>query len=264
MQGVQGTPDYEVRTYFEKKNKVALLIPVIDEGAKILLQLEKIMSSKLDVDVVIADGGSKDETKKNIEIKELNIYSFLTKHGHGALSAQIRMGFHFCISHEYEYVITMDGNNKDDPDAITNIIKALESGVDFVQGSRFIKGGQAFNTPRLRYMAIRFIHAPLTSLAAKYWFTDTTNGFRGHSAKLLRHPELQIFRDIFETYELLAYIPIRSSQVGLKICEVPVARSYPKDVAIPTKIHGLGGQYKLLKILVMAVFGLFNPIATTR
>ena len=263
VQGVQGTPNYEARTYFEKKNKVALLIPVIDEGTKILLQLERIMSSNTDVDVVIADGGSKDHTKKNIEIRNLNVRAFLTKQSDGALSAQLRMGFHYCLSQDYEFVITMDGNNKDDPSGIVNIKMALESGIDFVQGSRFVSGGQSSNTPRLRYVAIRLIHAPLTSLASKYWYTDTTNGFRGHSAKLLRHSQIQIFRDIFKNYELLAYIPIRSRQVGLEVCEVPVARRYPVGVTVPTKIQGLRAQYTLLKVLIMAVFGLFNPVTST-
>ena len=50
------------------------------------------------------------------------------------------------------------------------------------------------------------------------------------------------FRDVFDTYELLAYLPIRAGQLGIPTGEVPVRRSYPDDGAIPTKIHGISGN----------------------
>jgi dolichol-phosphate mannosyltransferase len=259
IRGIEGVPDYEVRSYREKKNTTALLIPTLNEGTKLLRQLETLRPDELGVDVVIADGGSNDHVRENIERNNNNVHAFLTKQGEGALSAQLRMGFHFCLLKHYESVITMDGNNKDDPSGVTNIMFALNSGMDFVQGSRFIEGGQAINTPLLRYLAIRLIHSPLTSIGAKYFYTDTTNGFRGHSAKLLQHPQIEIFREKFDTYELLAYLPIRSRQVGLRVCEVPVVRRYPRGVVTPTKIRGVTAQYRLLRILFEAVIGRFNP-----
>ena len=259
IKGVRGVPDYVVRSYLEKKNTTALLIPVLNEGTKILLQLAALHLEELEVDIIIADGGSNDHTIENIEIGNALIHAFLTKKGMGALSAQLRMGFHYCLANNYESIITMDGNNKDDPSGVNNILSALNSGMDFVQGSRFVKGGHAINTPILRYLAIRLIHSPLTSISAKYFYTDSTNGFRGHSAKLLQHPQIEIFREKFETYELLAYLPIRSHQVGLRVCEVPVVRRYPRGVATPTKIRGVTAQYRLFRILLDAVLGRFNP-----
>ena len=42
-------------------------------------------------------------------------------------------------------------------------------------------GGHAINTPPVRYAAVRLIHAPLVSLGAHQWFTDTTNAYRAYS-----------------------------------------------------------------------------------
>ena len=61
----------------------------------------------------------------------------------------------------YNSVITIDGNNKDDPKTIPAIIQKLNEGNDFVQVSRFIKNGKGVNTPLKRMLAIRLIHAPL-------------------------------------------------------------------------------------------------------
>ena len=130
---------------------------------------------------------------------------------------------------------------------------------DFVQGSRFIRGGSAVHTPMSRYFAIRLIHAPLTSLAAGRRFSDTTNGFRGFSKRLIESDEIGIFRKIFDTYELIFYLPIRAARLGLKTCEVPVRREYPRFGATPTKIVGLKALTNLIWILLLACFGCFNP-----
>ena len=131
----------------------------------------------------------------------------------------------------------------------SNRVRRLEEGYDFIQGSRFIKGGIAINTPLLREIAVRLIHAPIISITAKYRFTDTTNAYRGYSIKYLTDSRVQPFRDIFMTYELLAYLSVRASQLGLKVCEIPVTRAYPKSGKVPTKISFLGGNWELLKIL---------------
>ena len=115
------------------------------------------------------------------------------------------------------------------------------------------------NTPPSRYAAVRLIHAPVISLAAVQWFTDTTNAYRAYSRAYLTHPAVQPLREVFVGYELLAYLSIRATQLGLKACEVPVTRAYPKTGATPTKIKGMRGNADLLKILFRALAGRYNP-----
>lgn len=256
---IDGVPDYEKREYRRKKFKVALLIPVLNEGDRILAQLRKIEVNAPKVDVIIADGGSRDGLRETIEEEGLGVQVLLTKVGKGKLSAQLRMGFHYCLEKGYDSVITMDGNNKDHPNGINNILEALESGYDFVQGSRFVPGGEAVNTPKLRETAIKTFHAPLTSLAAGKKFTDTTNGFRGFSRAVLLDRRIEIFREVFDTYELIFYLPVRISRIGMRVCEVPVARRYPANEPIPTKIHGFRSYVMLVRILLNAAGGRYSP-----
>ena len=153
----------------------------------------------------------------------------------------------------------MDGNNKDEPEGLLGIQMALKEGFDFVQGSRFVPGGVAINTPFSRLIGLRFIHAPVTSAAAMHWFTDSTNGFRGHSVQLLVDGNMSVLRDVFRSYELLAYIPIRASRLGYSVKESPVTRAYPSAGEIPTKIKGIRGNLRMLLILFRAAFGRYNP-----
>ena len=61
------------------------------------------------------------------------------------------------------------------------------------------------------------------------------------------------------TYELLAYLSVRASQIGMKACEVPVTRAYPKEGKTPTKISFFKGNAELMKILIKNVKGTYNP-----
>lgn len=169
------------------------------------------------------------------------------------------MGFWWALNRGYKGIITIDGNNKDSIEDVPNFINKLEDGFDFIQGSRFIKGGKAVNTPLLRYLSVVCLHAPVISLTARHRFTDTTNAFRGYSKKYLTHPKVQPFRDEFVTYELLAYLSTRASQIGLKVCEIPVVRAYPQKGKTPTKISFFKGNASLLAILFKNLFGAYNP-----
>ena len=256
---IDGVPDYRIRRIAARRHDCALVIPVLNENGRITGQLENSQAVNPDVDVIIADGGSTDGSTEPELLAERGVTTLLTKTGPGKLSAQLRMAIHFCLDAGYGAVITMDGNGKDGVDGIATVVRAMQEGYDFVQGSRFVKGGVAQNTPGSRYLAIRLIHAPVTSLGARSWFTDTTNGFRGHSRRLLSDPRVAPLRDVFQTYELLAYLPIRASRLGYRVTEVPVTRAYPRGQAKPTKIHGTSAHANLMDILLKAVRGSYNP-----
>ena len=70
---------------------------------------------------------------------------------------------------------------------------------------------------------------------------------------------VQPLRDIFMTYELLAYLSVRATQIGMKACEVPVKRRYPKIGKTPTKISFLKGNSELMRILLKNARGAYNP-----
>jgi dolichol-phosphate mannosyltransferase len=259
VENLVGVPSYSIHEFKPKNTRFALVIPVINESHRIISQLEKIELINPDIDIIIADGGSTDESSVFFQKGYHHLRTLLTKRGYGRLSSQLRMAFHYCIDQGYEAVITMDGNGKDGPEGINVIAQALDKGFDFVQGSRFIKGGMAFNTPVTRYVAIRLIHAPITSFATGRWFTDTTNGFRGYRVQALTNKKISLFRDVFVGYELLAYLPIRMCKTGYKVCEVPVTRIYPEGKMVPTKIHGIRSQFEILGILLKSSIGGFNP-----
>jgi hypothetical protein len=119
-------------------------------------------------------------------------------------------------------------------------------------------GGFHENTPLTRYFGLKFLHAPLISLAAGFRYTDTTNGFRAYSCGLLLDPRVLPFRECFSAYEMHYYLAIRAARLKFKCIETPVSRVYPRG-KVPTKIKGLKANLDLLMTLAKACINGYNP-----
>lgn len=257
----KGIPRFESIEYTGKNKAYALLIPIINEGERIIKELKRARKYEISnyVDIIICDGGSTDNCTEESRLRKLDVNTLLVKKDTGKQGAQLRMGIWWALQRGYKGIITIDGNNKDSIEDVPNFIQKLQEGYDFVQGSRFIKGGRAINTPFIRTISVRLLHAPIISLTSHHYFTDTTNAYRAYSSKYLTDKRVQPLRDIFMTYELLAYLSVRASQIGMRVCEIPVTRAYPKKGKTPTKISFLRGNSELLIILFKNMFGLYCP-----
>lgn len=258
---IPGVPKFECVEYKVRAKDYVVLIPIINEGDRILKELYRAQKHNIFnfADIVLCDGGSTDGYTDEVKLKKLNVNTLLIKQDVGKQGAQLRMGIWWALRRGYKGIITIDGNNKDSIEDVPRFIEKLEEGYDFVQGSRFIKGGRAINTPLLRLISVKLIHAPIISLTARQRFTDTTNAFRAYSARYLRDERVNPLRDVFMTYELLAYLSVRATQIGMRACEIPVTRAYPKTGKTPTKISFFKGNSELLKILFMNLWGAYKP-----
>lgn len=252
-------PDFDELVLQEKKHAYCVCVFVINEGERIQSQLKRMKKFADKIDVVVADGGSTDGSLGEDFLKEQDVRALLTKTGPGKLSAQMRMAFAWALTEGYKGVVVVDGNGKDDISAIPDFIALLDKGYDHIQGSRFVPGGKAINTPLSRELGLHLLHAPLISLASRKRHTDTTNGFRAYSTKLLYDENIAVFRDIFQTYELHYYLAIESSRrPQYRTIETPVTRKYPKEGKIPTKISPLKGNLRILSTLFKAVSGKYK------
>ena len=245
-----------------KKNDYCICIPIINEGERIKKELEKALTHKIynQADIVLIDSGTTDGSTdiENLRKYKVNALIEMKEKKKYTQSKALRAGFYFAIERGYEGIITVDGNNKDDIKDVYKFIEKLKDGFDFIQGSRYIKGGKAINTPKSREFAIKYIHTPFISSICKKKYTDTTNLFRGYSRKYLLHEKVQPFRDIFKSYELSTYLSTRADVLGLKTCEVPVTREYPSSKKYSTKVGKIKGNYLIIKSLVEDKLGKYD------
>ncbi len=252
-------PEFEATEINSKKHKYCVCIFVINEGERVQKQLRAMKKYAKQIDIVVADGGSTDGSLEKEFLKSQDVRALLIKKGKGKLSAQMRMALAWAMNEGYEGVVVVDGNGKDDISAIPDFIKKLDEGYDHIQGSRFIPGGKAINTPLSREIGLHLIHAPLISIASGKRHTDTTNGFRAYSAALLQNDDIAPFRDLFQTYELHYHLAIESSRrKQYKTTETPVTRAYPKKGKTPTKISPIKGNAHVMGVLLKAVTGKYR------
>lgn len=246
---------YEILFSKEKSKNYALGVFVLNEGVKFIEQMKRISEIELNCDVVVIDGGSTDGSIDEEMLASLNVNACLIKQEEGGLGTQMRMFFEWAGRRSYQGLVLMDGNGKDGLKVINSIVEKLERGFDHVQGSRFIDGGHHENTPLSRLLAVRFLHAPLISLASGVKQTDTTNGCRGYSMRLVDSSALNLSREVFKGYELHYFIAVNAPKHGFTCAEVPAERCYPSSGKVPTKISPIVGNLKVLFLLFKVVIG---------
>ena len=245
-------PEYELYKISKKANKYLICIPVLNEGEKFINQLKKMQELKVNkvADIIMCDGGSTDGSADIEMLKKYGVSALAIRKSPGHMSDQLMLGYYYALENGYEGTITIDGNGKDGIDGIFKMAEALNEGYSLIQGSRYVKGGIAINTPKLREIAIKLIHVPIVNALSKFKYTDTTNGFRAHNIEVFKDKRIQPFRyGTFPTYALIHYLTVKVPQLGYKVTEVPVLRQYPAKGKVPTKISPIKGNIDLIKIL---------------
>ena len=183
----------------------------------------------------------------------------ILRHSRIEVFDQPRSGVGACIKrcvkhareHGYDILVVMAGNNKDDPAQIPRLVEPIVEGdVDYVQGSRFLRGGSRPNLPLFRWVSIKL----LSFLFRVYTFqscTDLTNGFRAYKLSLFDDPRINIWQDWLDTYEYEYYVHWKVYTLGYKVKEVPVTKAYPAQKSVDyTKIKPITGWWRMLRPFV--------------
>lgn len=250
-------PYYEYKEYFEKRNDYALLIPTWNEGERIRIELNRLKVKNIPkaIDIFILDAGSSDGSLDEGFLKEIGIRAILTIKEKGQANAY-KSGFSKVSDEKYKGVVTVDGNNKDSVEQVMDFVYLLNI-YDFVQGSRFIGRGNHENTPISRVLAMKLFSNPLLALSSGFKYTETMSAFRGFSMRIIDDERLNIFREIFQSWELQWYMANMIPKLGYKVIEIPQRRIYPKKGKIPTKINFIG-NIRIVFQLIKVVLGFYN------
>lgn len=243
--------DHEIKLRHDPVHRHVLYIFAFNERRLLTKMLDQLPPlAERQFDLMIGDDGSTDGTAAPDLLEQYGVRGVTDPKKNGGLSENIKVAIRWLYTQPYSGVIMINGNNRDNPAAIPEFIRWLDQGYGYVQGSRFQPGGQAVNTPPIRYWAIRLLHAPLFSLASLKWMTDTTNGFRAFSLAFLRDPRVHPFQPEFVKYEIEQYLGWKAIRLGYPATEIPVARIYPVG-SYSSHIRPGWGWVSMLKPLIM-------------
>jgi dolichol-phosphate mannosyltransferase len=207
----------------EKGSKTLVIIPVYNEERRIKTVLERFREVEID-QVLVVDDGSTDTTPEVLKSFDVETIHHPKKEGVGSC---IRDGIDYARKNGFKLVVVMAGNGKDDPREIPILLKPiLKEDYDYIQGSRYLEGGEAGNLPLARKLGIKAFTF-LWSVLLRRKLTDVTNGFRAYRSSLFDDPKINIWQTWLSTYELEYYIQFWVLKLKYKFGEVPVSKIYP-------------------------------------
>ena len=211
------------------------------------------------LDVIICDGGSSDNSLNNKFLKKNNIKDLLVKKGkNGHLSYQMMIILEHVVKKNYKGVILIDGNDKDSLVQIPKFIKAMENGYDYIHGSRYVSGGKEINTPFLRKFLTKYVHPFIFNFSNFFNFTDTANGYRGMTKNFILNNKKKIFRECFDYYNLQYFLMRIALKKRYKIKEIGVVRKY-KKIHFELGSHTSGiGYFIVFKDLILTRMGFYD------
>jgi len=225
-------------------NKVLVSPIAFNEHGK----LEKVIarylnsSSGQNSDYLIVDDASDDGTTNLIaRFACKGVKTIRHTHRRG-VGAAIRTVINYAKDNDYDVLVIMAGNDKDNPQEISRLVDPiLNEGYDFVQGSRYKeKNGIGGDMPQYRVLATKF-HPWLMSLITGTKVTDSTNGFRAFRPSIFKNYDININQTWLDHYELEPYLLYKAITLGLKFCEAPVTKIYPSKKLGYTKMKPLIG-----------------------
>ncbi len=230
-----------------KNNKYLVGICTYNEGDKIKRVLAKFNDYE-SYDVLIIDDGSTDGSLTGIPRDKIKVIVNTKTFGAGYGTRQI---IEYAKEHGYESIIFVSGNDKDRAEDVFKLKNAIESGFDFVQGSRYLPGGFYGQMPLYRKISTRWIHPMLFSLIVYRRITDSTNGFRATRTSLFNDPRINLNQSWLDQYELEPYVFYKAIRLGYKVTEVPVTKIYPPKIEGYTKMKPFSGWWSILRPLFL-------------
>jgi dolichol-phosphate mannosyltransferase len=233
---------------------VVAIAPAFNEEQKIGRVVRRVPREVVD-EVLVVDDGSTDASARVAAEQGATVLSLGACIGVGAA---LRAGYEHATSGGYDVAVVMAGNDKDAPEEIPQLLDPIvDDGADFVQGSRFLKRDADFgDMPIYRRMATR-LHPLLFSLAARRWVSESTNGFRAVTRRVLTDPRIDLKQPWLDEYDLEPYLYLRTIQLGYRTAEVPVSKIYPpRHLGAQTKMRPIVGWWSILRPIVYVGLGL--------
>ncbi len=205
-------------------------------------------------EILLLDDASTDGTKKIAGSMGVKV---LTQKKRSGVGAAIRRAIRYAGENGFEILVIMAGNDKDRPAEIHRLTEAIDrDGFDFVQGSRYLPGGNYGNMPLYRQLSTRFMHPWLFSLVSGKWITDSTNGFRAIRVSRFKDARIDIDQPWLDHYELEPYLFFKFIKLGYRVKEVPVTKIYPPKELGYTKMTPFTGWWSILRPIFLLGFGI--------
>lgn len=159
--------------------KTLVVIPAYNEALNIEKTVHDLEVNAPDVDYVVVNDGSKDNT---LEVLQKNDFNYIDGFCNLGLFGAVQTGFKLAIKENYDIVIQFDGDGQHSAKYIAPLVKEIEKGNNIVIGSRFVDEKKPFTA---RMIGSRLIAGAIKLMTGKT-ITDPTSGFRAYDRACIK------------------------------------------------------------------------------
>ena len=200
-------------------HKVLIFTATYNEADNIETFLQGIDKLNFEVDVLIIDDNSPDQTWKIVKdysTNKKNIHLIIRNKKEGLDTAH-KMAYEYSIKNNYDFLITLDADLSHQPKEIPKFINELKTNA-FVLGSRYIEGGKCdmkgFRL-LLSYFGNKFIKLVFNIDCNEY-----TTSFRGFNLKKLEDFNLKNVSS--KGYSFFMETIFQINKKGFNIKQIPI------------------------------------------
>ena len=163
--------------------KVLLIIPAYNEEENILDTCTKISEFSDEIDYIVINDGSKDNTLKILRENNINHINLINNLGIGGA---VQTGYKYAYENGYDIAIQFDGDGQHDVNYVPNICEPIVEGkADMVIGTRYLdKNESQFQSTVMRRLGSNIISFFIKVCTGKK-ITDPTSGFRAVNKKII-------------------------------------------------------------------------------
>lgn len=165
--------------------KTLVVIPAYNEALNIEKTVHDLEVNAPDVDYVVVNDGSKDNT---LEVLRKNYFNYIDGFCNLGLFGAVQTGFKLALKEDYDVVIQFDGDGQHSAKYIEPLVKEIENGNSIVIGSRFVDEKKPFTA---RMIGSRFIAGAIKLVTGKT-ITDPTSGFRAYDRACIKDYALEM------------------------------------------------------------------------
>jgi dolichol-phosphate mannosyltransferase len=211
---------------------IVLLLPAYNEETALppLLERARAVLADRPYRVVVVDDGSDDETARvAAECGRRMPVTVLRRPRNGGLGAAMATGLdHVRSNFGPEFaLVTMDGDNTQDPGLIPSMVDRIDRGADLVVASRFIAGGAMVGVPWERRVLSGGARLLFGRLLGVRGVRDCTCGYRAYRMALV-HGMARRFRPLVRAhgFAVMTELLAKAAAEGARCEEVPLVLRY--------------------------------------
>ena len=195
--------------------RVLLIIPAYNEEDNILKVCNEIKEYNTEIDYVVINDGSTDNTLKILKENNLNYVNLIHNLGIGGA---VQTGYKYSYQHDYDIAIQFDGDGQHDINYVNKLCEHIIDGqADIVIGSRYLdKTTSSFKSTFMRRFGGNII-STFIKICTRKKITDPTSGFRAVNKKIIEKFAIEYPTEYPEPESIVTLLID-----GHKVKEVPV------------------------------------------